>query len=62
MYLIFQHYNTLVKNEEDLIRQIDLNLNNPSQEKFNNIIDAHGVEIFNNTLDKVSKFIKNEIK
>ncbi len=53
---------SLVKNEEDLIRHINLNLNNPMEEKFNNIIDAHGVEIFNNTLDKVSRFIKNEIK
>ena len=52
----------MVKNEEDLIKQINMNLNNPMQEKFNNIIDAHGVEIFNNTLDKVSKFIKNEIE
>lgn len=61
-FLEKNNISSLVKNEEDLIRQIDLNLNNPSQEKFNNIIDAHGVEIFNNTLDKVSKFIKNEIK
>ena len=53
---------SLVKNEDDLAKQIELNLNNASVKNFNNIIDSYGLEIFNNTLNKVKNFINDEIK
>ena len=61
-FLKKNNVSSLVKNEDDLAKQIELNLNNASVKNFNNIIDSYGLEIFNNTLNKVKNFINDEIK